>query len=107
MLDLPKPLDTYYTAANNQDRNAFINCFSEDAFVKDEGEGHKGHEEIAAWNEAAAIKYNCAYEVMKCKRTPQGADVTAKVTGSFPGSPIELTYSFVIEKNRIKELGIK
>ena len=107
MLNLPKPLDAYFLAANRQDREAFIKCFAEDAFVKDEGKGRKGHVDIAAWNDAAVKKYNCSYEVVKFERTVQGADVTAKVSGSFPGSPIDLTYSFVLEHELIKELGIK
>lgn len=106
MPNLPKPLETYFKAANEQKRNVFISCFSDDAFVKDEGEGHRGHEEIASWNEKAIQKYNCSYEVLACETTPHGANVTAKVSGSFPGSPLELTYSFKLEDNLIKEMAI-
>lgn len=106
MLNLPKPLGTYFEAANSQDRRAFISCFADDAFVRDEGEGHKGHDEIARWNAKAIQKYNCSYEVLACEMTADGAHVTAEVSGTFPGSPIELTYSFIIEDNLIKEMGI-
>ena len=107
MLNLPKPLETYFEAANAQDRKAFISCFSDDAFVRDEGEGYKGHEQIAKWNANAIQKYNCSYEVPASQATPDGAHVTARVSGTFPGSPIELTYSFIIEENLIKEMGIE
>ena len=107
MKNLPKPLDVYFTAANNRDQDAFIKCFAENAIVKDEGEGHKGHAEIEAWNNRAIKKYNCSYEVLKCEPTLRGAEVTAVVSGTFPGSPIELTYSFTLENGLIKELGIK
>ncbi len=107
MLNLPKPLETYFEAANAQDREAFISCFADDAFVRDEGKGHKGHDAIAKWNANAIQKYNCSYKVLSCEPTADGALVTANVSGTFPGSPIELTYSFIIEDNLIKEMGIE
>jgi hypothetical protein len=34
------------------------------------------------------------------------AVVTARVTGDFPGSPVELRYGFALEGNRITRLEI-
>lgn len=107
MLNLPKPLEAYFVAANAQNREDFISCFADDAFVKDEGEGHKGHAAIARWNDNAIKKYNCSYEVLACQDTSGVAHVTARVSGTFPGSPIELTYRFIIERSLIKEMRIE
>jgi hypothetical protein len=103
----PQPLDTYFEAVNEQNKELFIKCFTKDAIVHDDDKIHVGYEEIASWNAAAIEKYNCSYEVLKCTATPQGADVTAKVSGTFQGSPVDLTYGFVLKDNLIKELGIK
>ncbi len=107
MQELPKPLGAYYAAANEQNSEVFLACFADDALVHDEGKTHNGRDDIAAWNAAAIEKYNCQYEVLKCVKAPYGVDVTAKVSGTFPGSPIDLTYKFVLEDNLIIELGIK
>ena len=107
MPNLPKPLETYFSAANDQNRQLFLGCFADDAVVKDEGDGHRGLDEIAEWNATAIRKYNCSYEILDCQPTAEGADVVAKVSGTFPGSPIELTYRFVLQNSLIQQMEIK
>lgn len=107
MPNLPKPLQTYFAAANAQDREAFLACFAKEAMVRDEGKARQGRDAIAEWNDWAIRKYNCRYKVLKCDPTETGAGITARVSGNFPGSPIELTYKFTLENGLIRELEIK
>lgn len=107
MQDLPHILTRYFDAANAQDVQAFVGCFSPDAIVKDEGGVHEGHENIATWNRTVNEKYNCKHLVKNCGQTSKGVDVTAEISGTFPGSPIDLIFRFVVQDNKISMLEIR
>ncbi len=40
-LDLPKPIDAYFTA-DRDDHEAVVRCFTDNAVVKDEGHTYNG-----------------------------------------------------------------
>lgn len=105
-IDLPTILHTYFDASNAHDVDRMVACFAEDARVRDEGEDVVGHAAIRRWKEKVTAKYNTTSEVLR-HEIADGADlVTAKVSGTFPGSPIELTYRFGLEQGRIVSLAI-
>jgi hypothetical protein len=106
MQNLAPILATYFEAANAQDIDAFVACFTLDAQIKDEGKIHHGHENIAIWNRSVNEKYNCTHVVKSWAQTNKGVDVRAEVSGTFPGSPIHLTFRFILHDGKISALEI-
>lgn len=104
-LNLPKLIDLYFTADRN-DSNAVAKCFTENAVVKDEGHKHKGIEAINQWRTAASEKNKFTSEPFACEQKGGKTVVTGRVTGNFPGSPIDLRYFFGLEGNKIASLEI-
>ena len=57
MVKLPSTLAEYFAAANTDDADRVAACFSEDAFVRDEGGEFRGRRAIRGWAEEARRKY--------------------------------------------------
>ena len=103
---LPRPIAVYYAAKNRHDIDAMLAPFAENAVVKDEGELHAGRTAIRAWMDHTTAKYRVTVEVIDAAETAGQTVVTARVSGSFPGSPIELTYRFTLAGDAITGLEI-
>ena len=56
--------------------------------------------------EAAIAKYRHRVEVISSVETDGGAMVRCRVSGHFPGSPVELRYAFVVAGEKITRLEI-
>jgi SnoaL-like domain len=104
-LNLPKPVATYFTA-DKSDSEAVSRCFTEDAVVKDEGNTYNGRAAIKKWKEEASAKYEYMSEPVACEQKDGKFVVTCRLTGNFPGSPINLRFFFRIEGERIASLEI-
>jgi ketosteroid isomerase-like protein len=105
-MTLPPPLDAYLNAEATSDTASLANCFAADAIVRDEGRTIKGIEAIQAWKKDAKARYQ--YNVEPLNVSQDGAAVTmrARLTGTFPGSPVALTYTFVLAGGKIASLEI-
>ncbi|KQT36012.1 nuclear transport factor 2 family protein [Methylophilus sp. Leaf414] len=106
MQNLPPILATYFEATNAQNVDLYASCFSENAKVKDQKEIIQGRQNIANWNREVNEQYNSASAVKSWIQTSDGVEVITEVAGTFPGSPIELTFRFKLQDNRITELEI-
>lgn len=104
-VDLPKPIAAYF-AADTKDADAVARCFAGHAVVKDEGRTHAGREAIRRWRTEAAAKYDYVSEPIDVARDGARYVVTSRVSGTFPGSPVELRYAFVLEGDAIAGLEI-
>jgi hypothetical protein len=104
--NLPEPVAAYLAAANRHDVEAVLSTFGEDACVADEGRERHGPTELRAWIEDTTTKYAPTTEVLAIAGTTRQPVVTARVSGTFPGSPLDLTYAFVLEDDRIVRLAI-
>lgn len=104
-LILPEPIATYFDA-DNRDGEAVARCFTKQAVVKDEGQNHSGPEAIKAWKTAASAKYAYSSEPFALKQEDGLYIVTSRLTGNFPGSPIDLRYAFRLERGKIASLEI-
>lgn len=104
-IDLPEPIAEYF-GADRVNGDAVARCFTSDAVVKDEGHTHTGVEAIRKWKTEASAKYR--YKVVPLASEKQGGTtvVTSRMTGSFPGSPVTLRYSFRLERGKISFLEI-
>lgn len=105
-MKIPAIITELVTAQNSQDSVAYADCFTSDAKVFDEGHDHHGKEEIKAWIESANAKYQAVMEPIDYSESDGKAVLTAKISGTFPGSPIVLKYNMEIVQERIRSLKI-
>jgi SnoaL-like domain len=105
-LDLPGPIVAYFKA-DQRDGEAVAHCFTKQAVVKDEGQNHRGSEAIKAWKTAVSAKYAYTSAPLAVEQTEGWYIVTSRLTGNFPGSPVNLRYLFRLERGKIAELEVK
>lgn len=103
---LPPPLDTYFTAVNAHDADRIALCFAPDAVVHDEREDRIGRAAIRTWADETGRRYRHSVEVLAGESAAGGVSVTGRVSGDFPGSPIELRYDFTLSDGLIRRLEI-
>lgn len=104
-LNLPEPIAAYFDA-DQRDGEAVARCFTKQAVVKDEGQTHCGPEAIKAWKSAASAKYTYHSTPFAIEQKDGLCIVTSRLTGNFPGSPIDLRYLFRLERGKIAHLEI-
>jgi hypothetical protein len=104
---MPPSLVAYFSAEDSADVEILGRCFTADAVVRDEGQVMRGLDAIKAWKSAARAKYKYRIEPLSASREGATATVLARLTGSFPGSPIEVTYTFGLVDDKIASLEIR
>ncbi|MCM2399876.1 nuclear transport factor 2 family protein [Rhizobium sp. S153] len=104
-ITLPKPIAAYF-AADRIDSAAMTQCFTENAIVVDEGKTHTGRAAIRRWKSNASTKFDYVSEPIAVTEKDGSIVVTGRVTGNFPGSPVDLKYTFVLEGEAIARLEI-
>jgi hypothetical protein len=104
-LELPKPVAAYFTA-DKAGAEAVSRCFTENAVVKDEGHTYQGRTSIKQWKTDAAAKYQYTCEPLACEHNDGKIAVTCRLTGNFPGSPVNLRFFFEPEGDQIASLEI-
>ncbi len=105
--DLPKPIALYIAAENSGDANLFDQCFAEDAVVRDEGKTIEGLAAIKKWKAETKKKYQHTIEALAVAKQDAKTILTNRLTGNFPGSPIELEFVFTLDRNKIASLEIR
>src|SRR6202521_3429349 len=103
---LPEPLAAYFAGHNNHDVDAMIGLFTEGAIVKDEGQERRGLPAIRKWMEETTAKYNVTVAITIVAETAANTTVTSRVSGNFPGSPVELRFIFTLDQGKITRLEI-
>ena len=102
---LPEPIAAYFDA-DKRDVEAISRCFTDNAVVKDEGQTHTGISAIRRWKAAASTKYTYTSEPFAAEQRDGMTVVTSRLTGNFPGSPIDLRFLFRLERRKIAFLEI-
>ncbi|MBQ2262739.1 MAG: nuclear transport factor 2 family protein [Loktanella sp.] len=105
-MQLPRPIQTYFTARAPQDGGVLAAAFAPDAIVHDEGLDHRGPQAIRDWWLAAKVKYRHNAKPINMTDTAGKTVVLATVTGDFPGSPAVLTFTFGLAADLITDLEI-
>jgi ketosteroid isomerase-like protein len=103
---LPRPIAAYIAAVNLQDIDAVTASFSEEAVVHDEGQTRRGTGAIRKWAEEVSEKYHPSVEAISAANTGATTIVAVRTAGNFPGSPIELSYTFALDGDKIAWLAI-
>ncbi|AOE84774.1 nuclear transport factor 2 family protein [Pseudomonas sp. TCU-HL1] len=106
-IELPEPLASYLAAEKIIDTEVLERCFTRDATVRDEGQTYNGLEAIKSWKQASQAKYQYSIEPLSSSQEGQTVTLLARLTGNFPGSPVELTYTVVLVDDKIASLEIR
>ena len=106
-VDLPAPIAIYIAAENSGDTEDLDQCFAEDAVVKDENQTMEGLADIKRWIADTRKKYQHTIEPLASTQQEGKTIVANRLTGNFPGSPIELEFVFTLEGNKIASLEIR
>ena len=106
LADLPTPIATYIAAANRGETEALAQCFAESALVRDEDKTIEGLAAIKKWMVETKQKYQHIIEPLASTQKDCKTIVTSRLTGSFPGSPIELEFVFTLDRDQIVTLEI-
>ena len=107
MVDLPTPITIYIAAENSGDAEALAKCFAKGAVVRDEGKTIEGLAAIKQWKAETKKKYQHTVEPLTVAQEDGKVIVTNRLTGNFPGSPIELEFVFTLEGDKIASLEIR
>ena len=103
---MPPSVASFFAASNRADITMVERCFTDDAVVHDEDGAHRGHKAIRPWLREAQRRYAFTAEPLAVVEEGPAVNVRARVSGNFPGSPVELTYVFRLTGGRIELLEI-
>jgi hypothetical protein len=103
---LPTPIAKYFEAKNLHAIDAMLATFSDQATVRDEGKDVVGRPAIRHWIEETTRKYSVSVTPTRVDQSGATTIVTATVSGTFPGSPIQLHYHFTVAAENITHLAI-
>ncbi len=99
---LSGPVEAYFKAITPVE---IADCFTSDAVVTDERRTHHGRAEILQWREEVG-KISFRQDILSAMQDERQAEVTCRVSGTFKGSPVDLTYRFALSDGRISRLEI-
>ena len=104
---LPDSIATFFHISNNSHVPLPRHCFTQDAVVRDEGRTYLGYDAIQAWLLETQLKYAYSTEPMSAVDDRVALHVQVKLAGNFPGSPLQLIYSFTLINSQIFSLEIR
>jgi len=105
-MNLPQIIADLIAAQDKYDSRAFSETFSDDAIVYDEGKTYRGKNEIKQWNEMTNAKYKTKYEPLEVTTDGDKVTMTARISGTFDGSPATIKYYLEIKNGKISLLQI-
>ena len=105
-MKLPNVIQELIKAQNNFDSEAYANLFSETGVAYDEGKTHTGRKEIQKWIAEANEKYKSLMQPVEYTEKGKKGILSAKVSGTFEGSPAVLKFNFEINEGLIQSLKI-
>jgi hypothetical protein len=104
-IKLPPTIAAFFRAHNTGRTDNFNELFTGDALITDEEHHYRGAA-IKEWIDEAIKKYQPVAEVTDLTEMSGQTIAIAQVSGSFPGSPIQLRYHFTLRNERIAALDI-
>lgn len=103
---LPAPIEAYFHASNAAKADAVAAVFAADGVVRDEGGTYRGHAAIAGWARDTIGRYRMQADPLTTAEARGQHTVTARVSGTFPGSPLVFTYQFDLASDAVQTLEI-
>lgn len=105
-LHLPDAVQTYFAVSNGGDISRLAACFCAHASVIDERRTHRGIAAIEAWQQEARQAFTYSVEPLTATQQGDSLNVTARLVGNFPGSPLQLNHLFLLQDGQIRSLEI-
>ena len=106
-LSVPAPVAVYLAAEQAKDTEQLSLCFTADGLVHDEGRSYRGRGAILKWKKAADAKYRYTMQPLAAHTHGNEVTVLARLTGDFPGSPVEVNHFFKLSNDKIASLEIR
>jgi hypothetical protein len=106
-LDLPPVVAEYLSAERAKDANRLSLCFAENGVVQDEGRDRRGRDAIRHWKEEVDAKYGYVSTPLAASVEENTVTVRVRLTGTFPGSPVEVNQVFRLDSGKIVSLEIR
>jgi hypothetical protein len=97
----------YLEAERAKDARRLSLCFAGNGAVHDEGKDRRGREAIREWKEEVDAKYKYVSEPLAASADGNTVTVRARLTGDFPGSPVEVNQVFTLEGGKIVSLEVR
>ncbi|AFH62769.1 nuclear transport factor 2 family protein [Paenibacillus caseinilyticus] len=108
---LPQVIEEFIAASNKPDPEAYVDCFSEDAMVLDEGKEWVGKTAIKKWSDEHHFGANVTLDPQKYRQHEAETMVVFKVDGDFDKTglpnPLYLDFYFHIRNHKINQLVIQ
>jgi len=105
-LNVPAVVAEYLSAERAKDASRLSLCFAENGFVRDEGKERRGRDAIRRWKEEVDAKYRYVSEPLAASVHENTVTVGARLTGEFPGSPVDVSQVFTLDGGKIVSLEI-
>src|SRR6476619_6663838 len=105
-IHLAKPIAIYFASETPTTPGVWITASLSDAIVRDERRTIEGIAAIKTWRSETSEKYHHTVEPLSVTKRDGKTIVTAKVSGNFPGSPVNLDHVFELHGDRIMSLEI-
>jgi ketosteroid isomerase-like protein len=105
-MNLPPVIPRYIEASNAHNVEAIVDCFADDAVVRDENATRHGKIDIGCWAMETIQKYKFHFKPLSADGRGTKTILSVEVSGSFPGSPVTLDYHFTIVNDKIESLII-
>jgi ketosteroid isomerase-like protein len=104
-LDLPRPVEAALEAANANDMEAFLDCFTEDAVVGDWGWEFQGRDEIRAWSDREFIGRRVSLDVTAVEGRNGKTVIAVDVGGE--GFNGRSRFKFQIEGDKVTRMTVR
>ena len=93
-MNLPPVIPRYIDGSNAHDVGAIVDCFADDAVVRDENAMRHGKIDIRRWATETIEKYKFQFKPLSADERGAETILSVEVSGSFPGSPVTLEYQW-------------
>jgi hypothetical protein len=103
-IQLPPPVDLYVQLETAGDTETLSACFAPNAIVHDEGRTYEGLAAITAWKAETKQKYHHTVTPLEVAQQQGKTVLKAQRTGTFPGSPMTVSFDVVLEAGKILSL---
>jgi hypothetical protein len=103
--ELPAPVDSLIDAANANDTEAFLACFTSEGIVDDWGREFTGADSIRGWSDGEFIGVQVRLDVREVTSTEDETVVAAEVGGNGFNGPSHFT--FEVAGDRVARMTIR
>ena len=105
MNELPEPVARALDAANANDIDKFLACFTPDGLVDDWGREFHGPDEIRGWSDREFIGVHVSLDVTGVEQHDDATTITATVGGDGFNGPSHFT--FEVDGDRVARMTIR